>query len=140
MKKNFSISLPRLKAYLYRFADFFIVLITLVLAILIDQNVLNTNVFIFLLVWAVITYAIFEIFGMYRSLIDHIGVQDMLKIFILVFATNGALAAFTFINETYLIPHLGFFDIGHINPLTILFIATTDSFVLVAVRYIKRII
>ena len=140
MKKNYPISLSRLKAILYRLADFSVILLTLMLAFLIDQGALKTNVLLFLLTWGIISYFIFEIFGMYRSLIDHIGVQDMLKIFVLVFATNGLLTFLMYINEYYLFPNLGFFDIGHFNLLNIGFIATTESFILVGTRYIKRII
>ena len=134
MKKDFTVSLTTIKAYIYRLSDFGLILITLIFAVLVDQRSITENVFYFILLFSVFSIIVFEIFGMYRSLIDHIGVPDMIKIFILVFLTNGIFALFTMLNEMYAI-----FSLGHFNPLTVLFISVTESFLLVVIRYIKRI-
>lgn len=135
MKNKFAISLAKIKALIFRFSDFVTILLTLIFAVLIDQRSMNWNVFYFVLTFSVFSIIIFEVFGMYRSLIDHVGVADMIKISILVFATNGVFALFTTMNDIY-----HFIDIGHYNPLTAVFIATTESFIFVGVRYMKRII
>jgi len=134
MKKEYFISISRLKAYLFRFSDFGIILVTLTFSVLIDQRILTNKVFLFLLIFSLITIFIFEIFGMYKSLIDHIGVPDMVKIFVLVFASNGLFFLVTMGNESFSI-----IDLGHFNPLTLIFVAFSESFLMVLIRYLKRI-
>ncbi len=134
MKKGLTVSLTTLKAYLFRLSDFGIILITLIFAVLVDQRTLSWNVFYFILAFAIFSILVFELFGMYRSLIEHIGVIDMVKIFVLVFVTNGVFAFVTMLNE-----RIEIFNLGHFNPLTVVFIATTESFALVGIRYLRRI-
>ena len=134
MKKSITISLTKLKAYLFRLVDFGLILVTLLFAVLVDQRSISENAFYLILTIALISSLIFELFGMYRSLIDHIGVTDMIKITILIFFTNIVFAIATIFNEMF-----SLLDIGHFNPLTFVFIAVTESFALVAIRYLKRI-
>lgn len=133
MKKT-PISISMIKAYLFRFLDLGIILITLIFAVLVDQRVLTGNVFIFLVVFTFLSIVIFEVFGMYRSLVDHMGVIDMVKIFILVISTNAIFVGFTLAND-----RMEFIEIGKYNQLTMIFVSITESFLLVGVRYLRRI-
>lgn len=135
MKRVFHVSTSSIKAYIYRLSDFCLILITMIFAVLVDQRSISENVFYFILVFSVFSIVLFEIFGMYRSLLDHIGVQDMIRIFFLVFLSNGVFILVTMLNEKYV-----FFHLGHFNPLTVLFISITENFLLVGTRYIKRIV
>ena len=71
---------------------------------------------------------------MYRSLVDHMGVIDMVKIFILVISTNAIFVGFTLAND-----RMEFIEIGKYNQLTMIFVSITESFLLVGVRYLRRI-
>lgn len=135
MKRKFTISIPVLKAYLFRLGDFGIILLTLLFGVLVDQRNVTANVFNLVIIFSLFSLLIFELFGMYRSLIDHIGVIDMIKIFVLIFFLNSLFLLTTVLNERFTL-----FPIGHFNPLTFVFVATTESFALVGIRYLKRIL
>lgn len=130
--KKFSVNFDTFKTLLYMFIDATIILITYLLGFLADNQAITNNMLLFSVIAVIFKIIIYSVFGIYKTIHDHISIVDEIKFAILVGLTNAFLLIVTLIPQVKEVVYMG------IVPT--LLITLSEAILVIGVRLVKRII
>ena len=128
--KTVAVSFNTLKSLIYMFIDATIIFVTYLLGFLADSHVITNNMLLFSIVVVVFKLIIYTVFGIYKTIHDHISIVDEIKFALLVGLTNICVFAVTFIPIIH--------DKVFVNLVPLVLVTLSEAILVIGARLVKR--